>query len=194
MGHVQRDCPDLWRRFHLTLEGQDPVQAATAGGGGHKHATDLWCCNCGRRGHLADGCRRFPYSPYPRTSLRVVSYARPVLLACSQDEEEPGGKSASRREAEKALRKAEKRRLKRSRARTRPSSPQERPPAGSKRFCSEASSPSVVGKKSAAPDFIRYGTVQHLRGLKFRGHLDADPELRQVLVDGNFGSVYPDCI
>jgi protein AIR1/2 len=143
MGHVQRDCPDIWRRFHLTLEGETPVRTAS-----DKHPADLWCCNCGRRGHLSEDCRRFAYSPYPRNSLRVVSYTAPrePLKNDQPDVLVP----VSKRAAEKALVKAEKRMLKRAQFRTCPNSPQV--PA-KKRARSEANSPPAG--TSHASDFIR---------------------------------------
>jgi len=70
-GHVRRDCPDLWRRYHKTTS-QDGVPEDTSS---HKGDRDTWCCNCGRKGHLVEECRRYLYSEYPRTPLRVINYA-----------------------------------------------------------------------------------------------------------------------
>jgi hypothetical protein len=151
MGHVQRDCPDIWRRFHRTLEGETPVSAAS-----EKHQTAVWCCNCGRRGHLAEDCRRFAYSPYPRTSLRIIRYAAPTaLLAGGKRVDGASRTPAMDKAAEKANKKAEKRRLKKSQYRTCPNSPQvpDTPPP-SKRFRSEANSPPAG--PTGAQDFIRY--------------------------------------
>ena len=151
MGHVQRDCPDIWRRFHLTLEGESPVSFTAVGHSSDKHQADVWCCNCGRRGHLADECRRFAYSPYPRTSLRVVHYEAPRTM----HHVDAGTTPLSRRAAEKAAAKADKWLLKQGQFNTCPNSPRE--PSGgtpsAKRFRSVASSPPEG--PSVAPNFIR---------------------------------------
>jgi hypothetical protein len=151
MGHVQRDCPDIWRRFHRTLEGETPVSGAAS----EKPQTAVWCCNCGRRGHLAEDCRRFAYSPYPRTSLRIVRYAAPTaLLAGGKRGDGASRTPAIDKAAEKANKKAEKRRLKKSQYRTCPNSPQvPGTPPPSKRFRSEANSPPAG--PTGAQDFIR---------------------------------------
>jgi hypothetical protein len=152
MGHVQRDCPDIWRRFHRTLEGETPVSAASS----EKHQTAVWCCNCGRRGHLAEDCRRFAYSHYPRTSLRIIHYAAPTALLAGGKRRDGASKTpAESKEVEKANKKAEKRRLKKSQYRTCPNSMQvPGTPPPSKRFRSEANSPPAG--PTGAQDFIRY--------------------------------------
>jgi len=76
-GHVARDCPDLWRRFHATTTGTKV--AAPKAGHADKLEKDCWCCNCGRKGHVLDNCRSYSYSKYPPTTLRVVSYSQPKV-------------------------------------------------------------------------------------------------------------------
>ena len=151
MGHLQRDCPDIWRRFHLTLEGDSPMKPASSSS--NKHPAAVWCCNCGRQGHLADECRRFAYSPYPPTSLRVIRYAttRQSLFVNQMDDNV--NVQLSRRQAEKAAAKAERRQLKRRQFRTCPSSPGLESSPAAKRFRSEANSPPA--ESNPAPDFIR---------------------------------------
>ena len=45
-GHVARDCPDTWRRYHATTRAGDVVKP---GPGAHKPDRECWCCNCGRK-------------------------------------------------------------------------------------------------------------------------------------------------
>ena len=60
----------------------------------------VWCCNCGKKGHLVDHCHKFLYSEYPVCPLRVVNYSMPVSLGDYEEEAEDekekvsGGKSA----------------------------------------------------------------------------------------------------
>jgi len=75
-GHLGRDCPDQWRRYHQTTVLKDPM----AGTGILKKSHHFWCCNCGRKGHLIENCRRYLYSHYPITSLKVIKYTKPKEL------------------------------------------------------------------------------------------------------------------
>jgi len=70
-GHLKRDCPDLWRRFHQTTAGDLPLDTASL-----KCNNLTWCCNCGRSGHLIEECRKYLYSEYPTCSLRVLRYTK----------------------------------------------------------------------------------------------------------------------
>ena len=69
-GHVARDCPDNWRRFHATLSHGEIVNPGRV----EKPDADCWCCNCGARGHNVSDCYGYKFSKYPNTSLRVISY------------------------------------------------------------------------------------------------------------------------
>jgi len=71
-GHVARDCPDRWRRYHATVQPGPPARPGCSEV--HRPARDRWCSNCGSRGHLADSCRKESYSSYPLSSLLVTGY------------------------------------------------------------------------------------------------------------------------
>ena len=82
-GHVKSSCPDLWRRFHVTLSGPEGVVNVPFGGvdRSHKSLSQIWCCNCAKKGHYLHHCRAYNYSSYPRTVQHIVSYDN-LLLAC----------------------------------------------------------------------------------------------------------------
>ena len=69
-GHVARDCPDGWRRYHATTKSGEIVDPGPV----DKPDADCWCSNCGARGHLVTDCYGYKASKYPNTRLRVVSY------------------------------------------------------------------------------------------------------------------------
>ena len=70
-GHVSRDCPDTWRRYHATCNGSGEVVNP---GKVEKPDRDCWCSNCGKKGHSVEHCNRYRFSKYPPTTLRVISY------------------------------------------------------------------------------------------------------------------------
>ena len=75
-GHAKSNCPDYWRRFHATVSGPEGAVQRPVGGvdKSHKPLAEIWCCNCGRRGHYLHQCRAYSYSSYPSPVLHVVSY------------------------------------------------------------------------------------------------------------------------
>jgi len=83
-GHIARDCPDYWRRFHMSTLSTKVVRPRSRS---QKANKDCWCCNCGSQGHLQEACHRPKYSRYPPTSLKVVSYAQPKVLGGEEGEE-----------------------------------------------------------------------------------------------------------
>jgi len=83
-GHIARDCPDYWRRFHMSTLSTKVVRPRSRS---QKANKDCWCCNCGSQGHLQEVCHRPRYSKYPPTSLKVVSYAQPKVLGGEEREE-----------------------------------------------------------------------------------------------------------
>lgn len=72
-GHLGRDCPDHWRRYHQTVVHKKTPSKPQAS---LKQSHQFWCCNCGRKGHLIDECRRYLYSSYPIAPLRVIKYTQ----------------------------------------------------------------------------------------------------------------------
>ena len=75
-GHVKSSCPDLWRRFHATISGPEGVVNIPFGGldQSHKSLSQIWCCNCAKKGHYLHHCRAYNYSTYPRTVQHIVNY------------------------------------------------------------------------------------------------------------------------
>ncbi|XP_041770426.1 uncharacterized protein LOC121592741 [Anopheles merus] len=66
-GHTQRSCPDLWRRYHSTIEDNVPLKEDFV-----KNPKARWCCVCCRHGHQAHKCndaRRIFGHPIPNTSV-----------------------------------------------------------------------------------------------------------------------------
>eukprot|EP00088_Acartia_fossae_P064700 TRINITY_DN79703_c0_g1_i1.p1 TRINITY_DN79703_c0_g1~~TRINITY_DN79703_c0_g1_i1.p1 ORF type:complete len:362 (+),score=69.01 TRINITY_DN79703_c0_g1_i1:2-1087(+) len=83
-GHKRQSCPDLWRRYHSTTtcnnnSNESPLRPRKTDS--HKKRNEQWCCNCGRRGHLVDDCRRSRYSEYPVRPVIVQSYEAVKRLA-----------------------------------------------------------------------------------------------------------------
>lgn len=102
-GHKKQRCPDLWRRFHNTVPNVQFIDADSGGkpasapleprnNNSHKKKSDQWCCNCGRRGHLVDGCRRRQYSEYPVRPVKVQNYSPVLKLDQQYDEQKPKSK------------------------------------------------------------------------------------------------------
>ena len=75
-GHVKFTCPDMWRRFHATLSGEEGVVHEPFGGidRTHKPLDQIWCCNCAKRGHYPHHCNAYNYSSYPKSVLHVINY------------------------------------------------------------------------------------------------------------------------
>jgi hypothetical protein len=82
-GHVKSSCPDLWRRFHATISGPEGVVDVPFGGvdRSHKSLSQIWCCNCAKKGHYLHHCRAYNYSSYPRTVQHIVNYDN-ILIGC----------------------------------------------------------------------------------------------------------------
>jgi len=134
LGHISRDCPDLWRRFHSTSSGTKVV--VPEAGHAEKPEKESWCCNCGRKGHVLDYCRSYSYSKYPPTTLRVVSYKQPKVAEFEDYIPSPSKKA--RREERLLQKKHEKKLLKKNK--TCPNSPAT---FGAPSFNSEPASPGV---------------------------------------------------
>ncbi|CAL4060320.1 unnamed protein product, partial [Meganyctiphanes norvegica] len=78
-GHVTNLCPDLWRRFHITTSGIDPL-APVLLNSTLRPRSEAYCYCCARRGHFGHECpdRQQLRSCVP-VGQSVVSYAPPVL-------------------------------------------------------------------------------------------------------------------
>ncbi|KAG6441838.1 hypothetical protein O3G_MSEX002053 [Manduca sexta] len=80
-GHPASHCPDIWRRYHNTIDLNVPLEKCTQT---RKHF-QLYCSGCTRRGHLIHTCRStLPFSGLPINSPYVYLY-RPVYSSSPQD-------------------------------------------------------------------------------------------------------------
>jgi len=141
-GHVARDCPDLWRRFHATTAGTKVQPPST--GSAEKPDKECWCCNCGKKGHTKDDCRGYIYSKYPPSTVRVVSYRQPRVSEFPEDI--PIQSKKARREDKLLKRKHEKNLLRKNK--TCPNSPAVFDTDG---FISEPASPGEDVRENAFP-------------------------------------------
>ncbi|CAG9796338.1 unnamed protein product [Diatraea saccharalis] len=80
-GHPPSHCPDLWRRYHNTIDNNTPLVTNWQ----TKKSHQLYCSGCTRRGHLVHACRvSLPFSGLPINSPYVAFY-RPIYMPDSQD-------------------------------------------------------------------------------------------------------------
>ena len=88
-GHARSTCPDMWRRFHATLSGPEGVVSKPFGGldRSHKPSSQIWCCNCAKKGHYLHHCSAYSYSAYPRPVLHVINYNN--LICQSESDSSP---------------------------------------------------------------------------------------------------------
>ncbi|XP_054716702.1 zinc finger CCHC domain-containing protein 7-like [Uloborus diversus] len=75
-GHVKMNCPDIWRRYHLTTSNFKFTK-------GHRLKQDvpLYCFNCGVKGHFGSEC------PRPRMQSFEGSYPTWPLVISYTDHE-----------------------------------------------------------------------------------------------------------
>lgn len=73
-GHTVNDCPDLWRRYHLTTSPDSIIKGSKEISQGVKK----YCYNCGHEGHYGHECLRPRMSPdsFPAWPF-VISYKDP---------------------------------------------------------------------------------------------------------------------
>lgn len=71
VGHELKNCPDLWRRYHQTI---DMSNAPQDPGNVMKPSRLLQCCNCTKRGHESSTCKEFQWSPHFVTPAVVTNY------------------------------------------------------------------------------------------------------------------------
>nr|XP_034834883.1 uncharacterized protein LOC117991397 isoform X1 [Maniola hyperantus] len=81
-GHPSSHCPDLWRRYHNTINLDMPLEENHQS----KKHFQIYCSGCTRRGHLIHNCRvTLPFSGLPINSPFVAVY-RPVYSPiCNND-------------------------------------------------------------------------------------------------------------
>ncbi|CAB3256268.1 unnamed protein product [Arctia plantaginis] len=73
-GHPASHCPDLWRRYHNTIDNNTPLERC----GQPKKHYQLYCSGCTRRGHLVHTCRvTLPFAGFAVNSPYVCIY-RPL--------------------------------------------------------------------------------------------------------------------
>jgi len=87
-GHGERECQDVWRRFHLTTSPDIPPVTPPGEKSASKSFRDCWCPNCGLKGHTMDNCRRHCHSQYPVFTPRVLSYKQPHTFQPAQENED----------------------------------------------------------------------------------------------------------
>ncbi|RVE42291.1 hypothetical protein evm_013056 [Chilo suppressalis] len=80
-GHPTTHCPDLWRRYHNTIDTNTPLVENRQTKKNHQ----LHCSGCTRRGHLVHTCRvTLPFSGLPINSPYVALY-RPIYVSDTQN-------------------------------------------------------------------------------------------------------------
>lgn len=73
-GHPSSHCPDLWRRYHNTIDNNTTLEKCNQ----TKKHYQMYCSGCTRRGHLIHTCRiTLPFSGLPINSPYVCIY-RPI--------------------------------------------------------------------------------------------------------------------
>ncbi|KAI4502208.1 hypothetical protein M0802_002890 [Mischocyttarus mexicanus] len=73
IGHVDTECPDLWRRYHQTTT-TDQISVPFNVLGVMKPADRLFCCNCTKRGHDSSTCEDYRWSQHFPTPSFVSNY------------------------------------------------------------------------------------------------------------------------
>lgn len=72
IGHRKERCPDLWRRYHqVTKEIRGSPRVP---GNVMKPASQLYCCNCSKRGHESSTCTEYRWSQHFPTPAFVTNY------------------------------------------------------------------------------------------------------------------------
>lgn len=71
IGHESKHCPDLWRRYHQTINMNNAPQDP---GNVMKRSKFLHCCNCTKRGHESSTCREYRWSQHFVTPAAVTNY------------------------------------------------------------------------------------------------------------------------
>lgn len=74
-GHLREECPDVWRRYHLTLTPGEIVRSEDS----IKEAQHSWCHNCGANGHLGIDCakKKLEFYLFP-SDMSICSYDDPL--------------------------------------------------------------------------------------------------------------------
>ncbi|XP_066583650.1 uncharacterized protein [Prorops nasuta] len=73
-GHNKSICPDLWRRYHQTVNSIE-VNIPTNTSNVMKPAHLLFCCNCSKRGHESSACKDYRWSQHYPTPASVTNYS-----------------------------------------------------------------------------------------------------------------------
>ncbi|XP_031788090.1 uncharacterized protein LOC100678029 [Nasonia vitripennis] len=78
-GHLSHDCPDLWRRYHQTInkgnaEPPDNLRLI------FKSRNELQCCNCARKGHVSAVCNKLRWSQHFPNPEHVTNYNGPAYF------------------------------------------------------------------------------------------------------------------
>ena len=113
-GHLSRQCPDNWRRYHdTTVDDASAEPQRPAAADCHKRASEMFCVNCGRKGHYLHHCHAYQHrNSKPLSVLKVCSYENhhQVPSWMKEDLEEESGKGMSNRKRKKLLKEVKRRR------------------------------------------------------------------------------------
>lgn len=94
VGHISEECPDLWRRYYLTtkpgpLVKGDPREL--------RKSSEMYCCNCGRKGHYVFDCTRYKMKPaYHPIWPFVIEYKDPNRHVSNNSRENSSHRSKHR--------------------------------------------------------------------------------------------------
>ncbi|CAL1280849.1 unnamed protein product [Larinioides sclopetarius] len=82
-GHSLNNCPDLWRRYHLTVS---QTSKGSIVKGNPKPHSPLYCYTCGSKGHYGAECveTRTDRWSFP-TWTSVISYKNPISVLRNKD-------------------------------------------------------------------------------------------------------------
>lgn len=76
-GHNCINCTDHWRMFHITTSGNNINIPDVVS---YKKDKDMWCCNCGKKGHYPINCLYHKdMKSFPETLPFIASYQRNIL-------------------------------------------------------------------------------------------------------------------
>ena len=111
-GHLSKQCPDNWRRYHDTADPHHASDPERPLADCHKRASEMFCVNCGRKGHYIHHCHAYQHrNSKPLSVLKICSYeSRHQVPSWMNEDLEESGKAMSNRKRKKLLKEVKKRR------------------------------------------------------------------------------------
>ena len=112
-GHLSQQCPDNWRRYHDTIDPQMASLPVRPTADCHKRASEMFCVNCGRKGHYLHHCHAYQHrNSKPLSVLKVCSYEsrHKVPSWMNEELEEQSGNAMSNRKRKKLMKEMKRRR------------------------------------------------------------------------------------